>query len=235
MTGVQTCALPISANAQVETGKYSQALQAAQEDAAYQAAMQGEIIDSQADHIREAHRTLQQQHNILTQMYPDNLANLDEAMQQPDPAFAFVQQTTNNIHDNLYKMNKQQPTRVGIAPVTSHKIAFKGKRLKEPEVRRGARVLTKTGRQKYNRAIFAKQAREASIMQDDEPVPGKKKEGKGWADAARAFAPFMQTGFKVYQNHQYNEAARRKREMLAERLGVSPYDLEGLSSRGLLE
>jgi hypothetical protein len=132
-----------------------------------------------------------------------------------------------------------------------------------PQARRLARVATLRGKTALAREIARIQKREAQEVaidqaiaqamqtnaplavtkrqQDEEtaatkkPKGGKKKAGKGWADAARAFAPFMQTGFKVYQNHQYNEAARQKREMLAERLGVSPHDLEGLSSRGLLE
>jgi hypothetical protein len=134
--------------------------------------------------------------------------------------------------DRQYPMHKQQPIRVGITPVTSHKIAFKGKKQKEPAVRRETRVLTTTGRRKYQREAIRSTLRKGNEMHADGL---SQTSGSGWADAARAFAPFMQTGLKVYQNHQYNEAARRKREMLAERLGVSPYDLEGLSSRGLLE
>lgn len=249
-----------NANAQVEIGKYSQAAELAQEQAAYQVAMTEQqaaqnvnmaydIVNAQNQYIGAAEDTLRKQHNILTQQYPQDLADLQTAIDHPNPTsnFSFIKQTTDNIHQRLYNMKKQQPTRTSAFEPNIHKKSFKDKEEKKPEVRRSARILTKTGRQKYNRAIFAKQAREASIMQDDEPVlrekrplnetpvPGKRKKGKGWADAARAFAPFMQTGFKVYQNHQYNEAARQKREMLAERLGVSPHDLEGLSSRGLLE
>jgi hypothetical protein len=234
-----------NANAQVEIGKYSQAAELAQEQAAYQVAMTEQqaaqdvnmaydIVNAQNQYIGEAEDTLRKQHNILTQQYPQDLADLQTAMDHPNPTsnFSFIKQTTDNIHQRLYNMKKQQPTRTSASEPQIHKKSFKNKEEKKPEVRRSARVLTKTGQRKYQRESIRSTLRKGNEMHADGL---SQTSGSGWADAARAFAPFMQTGFKVYQNHQYNEAARQKREMLAERLGVSPYDLEGLSSRGLLE
>jgi response regulator RpfG family c-di-GMP phosphodiesterase len=147
-------------------------------------------------------------------------------MQDPRAAREdFIEGTTNNITDLLYNMTRRtQPTRTGSSEPNSRVNYYKNA-AKKPEVQRNARATNLQKNSKLQRELRAQKVRQGDEMETETPTPRR---GKGWGTAARALAPMMQIGFTMYQQHQHNEAARRRREMLAERLGVDPEELEGI-------
>ncbi len=48
----------------------------------------------------------------------------------------------------------------------------------------------------------------------------------GWLGTLASYAPMFQKGMQVYGNYKYNQAARRKRERIAQEQGIDPEELE---------